>query len=86
MSRMPPRFKFAKKTLMTAYAMRMMQNSTMIGLVTEPKPPTCVVAKSTKFLNGQLVDDISGNRAGSPRAADGVAKIRLQRYAKLIKA
>ena len=46
---MPPRFRFAKKTLMTAYAMRMMQNSTMIGLVTEPKPPTCVVAKSTKF-------------------------------------
>ena len=32
-------------------------------------------------VGGQLVDDIFRNRAEArPRAADGVAKIRLQRY------
>ena len=42
-------------------------------------------SKIYEVFNGQLVDDISRNRAEArPRAADGVAKIRLQRYAKLI--
>ena len=42
-------------------------------------------SKIYEVFNGQLVDDISGNRAEARAcAADGVAKIRLQGHAKLI--
>ena len=38
MSNMPPRFRFAKNTFITAYAIMMMQTITMMGLVTASKP------------------------------------------------
>ena len=42
--------------------------------------------KIREVLNGQLVDDISGNRAEArARTTDGISKIRLQGHAKLIK-
>ena len=37
-SRIPPRLRLAKKTLMIAYAIRMMQNRIMNPLVILPKP------------------------------------------------
>ena len=43
-------------------------------------------SKIYEVFNGQLVDDISGDRAEArARAADGISKIRLQGHAKLIK-
>ena len=42
-------------------------------------------SKIYEVFNGQLVDDISGNRAETrARTADGISEICLQRYAKLI--
>ena len=43
-------------------------------------------SKIYEVFNGQLVDDISGNRAETrARTTDGISKIRLQGHAKLIK-
>ena len=43
---MPPRFRLAKKTLMIAYAIRMMQNRIMIPLVMLPKPSSGPAVRS----------------------------------------
>ena len=43
-------------------------------------------SKIYEVFNGQLVDDVSGDRAEArTRTADGISKIRLQGHAKLIK-
>ena len=58
---MPPRFKFAKNTLMTAYAIRMMQNSTMSGLVTELEVADVRRGKIRKVFKRQFINDVSGD-------------------------